>query len=108
VRLETLALGQYTRGGTREVLREVSLRIAPGQVTAIAGSSGAGKTTLLETLAGIRRPASGRVLHEGADPAALRSALGFVPQDWRSPAPWSTRLGCGCRQTRPPARSRQT
>jgi ABC-type multidrug transport system ATPase subunit len=81
VRLETLALGQYARGGTREVLREVSLHIAPGQVTAIAGSSGAGKTTLLETLAGIRRPASGRVLHDGADPAALRSALGFVPQD---------------------------
>jgi ABC-type multidrug transport system ATPase subunit len=54
-------------------------------VVAIVGGSGAGKTTLLEALAGVHPPDAGRVLFDGVDLredlAAVRSVLGYVPQD---------------------------
>ncbi|GHJ36813.1 ATP-binding cassette domain-containing protein [Streptomyces sp. TS71-3] len=71
----------------RPLLRGISLRAGPGELTVIAGSSGAGKTVLLETLAGIRAPAEGRVRYGGvagpqvAEPAGPGAALGYVPQD---------------------------
>ncbi len=55
--------------GSSPVLRDVNLVLPRGTVTAIVGPNGAGKSTLLEILAGVRRPASGRVL--GTAPVAL-------------------------------------
>ncbi|HLU64448.1 MAG TPA: ABC-F family ATP-binding cassette domain-containing protein [Protaetiibacter sp.] len=48
-------------GGTREVLREVTWRIAPGERTGILGVNGAGKSTLLGVVAGTVAPTAGRV-----------------------------------------------
>lgn len=45
-----------------QVLREVSLRVEPGQALCLAGGNAEGKTTLLEIAAGLRRPDSGEVL----------------------------------------------
>ncbi|MET8283070.1 ATP-binding cassette domain-containing protein [Micromonospora sp. NPDC005174] len=70
-------LGQTVRGG-RWVLDDISLTVTPGELVAIIGVSGAGKTTLLETLAGVRRPASGTVSYDDGVPAGM---VGFVPQD---------------------------
>lgn len=77
VGITTNGLGQSARGG-RQILDDVSLAIAPGELVAIIGASGAGKTTLLELLGGVRRPTAGVVTYDGtADPGVI----GFVPQD---------------------------
>jgi ABC-type bacteriocin/lantibiotic exporter with double-glycine peptidase domain len=68
------------------VVRDVSVRIEPGQFVAIVGRSGAGKSTLASLLLGLYLPSSGRVLFDGADLAELdlhsvRNQLGVVPQE---------------------------
>jgi putative ABC transport system ATP-binding protein len=55
-------------GGLRagvDVLRDVSMTAAAGEVTAVVGPAGAGKTSLLHVLAGLDRPASGTVALDG-------------------------------------------
>ena len=69
-----------------EAVRGVSLSIEPGEAVAILGQNGSGKTTLVKHLNGLLRPASGRVLLDGA-PTADRSiadlagTVGFVFQN---------------------------
>ena len=53
--------------GTLEVLRGVSLEVAPREVLSIVGASGAGKTTLLQIIGTLSRPDSGRVEIDGTD-----------------------------------------
>lgn len=76
-------------GGRIQVLREISLALAPGERVAIEGPSGGGKTTLLGLMAGLDRPTQGRVRfadREVPDAAAwtrLRAArIGIVFQDY--------------------------
>ncbi|WP_217570732.1 ABC transporter ATP-binding protein [Streptomyces sp. GbtcB7] len=69
-----------------DVLREVSLEVAPGTRLALVGPSGAGKSTLGRLLAGIYAPRDGRVTLGGAElsrmPAeAVRSHVALVNQE---------------------------
>jgi len=82
IELQGLCL-HYTLGASRiDVLREVTLSVAPGQSVAVAGPSGSGKTSLLLLLAGLEKPASGRVRLAGTDLATLnRDALADLRRD---------------------------
>ncbi|MFD8501594.1 ATP-binding cassette domain-containing protein [Streptomyces sp. NPDC003328] len=80
LRIRAHRVDQDVRGAGR-VLREVSFDADPGRITVIVGSSGAGKSVLLQTLAGLRAPTGGRVLHDGAPPGRPGPRFGFVPQD---------------------------
>ena len=50
----------------RPVLRDLTVRIEPGEHVAVVGASGAGKSTLLGLVLGLRRPAAGSLLIDGA------------------------------------------
>ncbi len=54
------------------VLRDVSLRAAPGTVTALVGPSGAGKSTIIGLVCAFNAPTSGRVLVDRVDLATVR------------------------------------
>jgi NitT/TauT family transport system ATP-binding protein len=56
--------------GSTTVLGGLSFTVAPGEHVAVIGRSGTGKSTLLNLLAGITRPARGRVLVDGHAPGA--------------------------------------
>jgi len=76
------------RGG-RAVVRDVSLQIAAGQVTALLGPNGAGKSTLVLAAGGVLRPRTGAVLLDGTDlagrrPERIRQAgVAIVPEGRR-------------------------
>jgi branched-chain amino acid transport system ATP-binding protein len=68
------------------VVRELSLRVRPGEVVALLGPNGAGKTTTLETIAGLHRPINGTVEVSGHSVggrpahALARTGLALVPE----------------------------
>jgi len=67
-------------------VRDVSLRIEPGQRIAIVGASGSGKSTLARVLLGLCRPEQGQVrfagiASDGIDLRDLRRRVGVVMQD---------------------------
>ena len=61
------------RHGDAVALQAVSLEVAKGELVAIVGGNGAGKTTLIRTIAGMLKPASGSIRHDGAEIGGLPS-----------------------------------
>lgn len=80
----------YRQGdGMITVLKEVNLRIEPGEMVAIIGASGSGKSTLMNILGCLDRPSSGEYRIRGRDTARLspdalaalrREHIGFIFQ----------------------------
>jgi ABC-type branched-subunit amino acid transport system ATPase component len=75
------------RYGPVTAVRDASVSVEDGSLVAIIGPNGAGKSTFVKALAGVLRPAAGRVLLGGEDVAGLpahriaRRGLAYVPQN---------------------------
>jgi ATP-binding cassette subfamily C protein len=70
------------------ILKDVSLKIRPGEFVAFVGGSGCGKSTLMKLMLGFEKPERGAVYYDGQDLATLdlrmvRQQLGVVLQDSR-------------------------
>jgi branched-chain amino acid transport system ATP-binding protein len=59
--------------GDAQALDDVSLAVDEGAIVAIVGANGAGKTSLIRTIAGMHRPASGRITFRDTNIAGLPS-----------------------------------
>jgi len=72
--------------GTSHILHNVSLEMADRELFAVLGRNGAGKTTLLRSITGVKPPAVGSILLDGAEIAKLKShrrawlGISYVPQ----------------------------
>ncbi len=70
----------------RQILKDLSFSVEPGQKVAIVGASGAGKSSLVKLLFRFYDPQSGRICIDGQDISkinqhSLRRVIGVVPQD---------------------------
>jgi branched-chain amino acid transport system ATP-binding protein len=59
--------------GDAQALDGVTLEVKQGEIIAIVGANGAGKTSLIRTIAGMHRPAAGRVVYQGEEIAGWPS-----------------------------------
>lgn len=57
--------------GHRQVLREISLQIAEGEIVTLIGSNGAGKSTTLNTICGVVEKRTGLIEFQGKDISRL-------------------------------------
>lgn len=78
---------RYTADGPW-ILKDISLKIQPGEMVAFVGSSGGGKSTLMRLMLGFDLPTTGAILYDGQDLNSidlrmLRNQLGVVLQTSR-------------------------
>ncbi|MBC6463968.1 metal ABC transporter ATP-binding protein [Actinomadura alba] len=74
--------GGRVRLDGKDVLKDIDLRVAPGDVLAVLGPNGSGKSTLIRALLGLVPMAAGRTEIYGSTPARFRDwkRVGYVPQ----------------------------
>jgi tungstate transport system ATP-binding protein len=83
--IETVDLCQ--KYGGREILKNINLKVEPGEVLALIGPTGAGKTTLLRLIDFLEMPSSGKIYFAGQDASQsqkvrfqMRRRMAFVIQ----------------------------
>jgi ABC-type multidrug transport system ATPase subunit len=76
-----------------EALRNVTLAVPKGRVTAVVGPNGAGKSTLFALALGFIAPSSGQIAINGEDPRAYvrRRGVGYLPERFMLPPEWPVR-----------------
>jgi energy-coupling factor transport system ATP-binding protein len=72
--------------GPQEALKEVSLELRAGEITALMGRNGAGKSSLIKTLVGLIEPSSGSIAIDGFNLKDLKQSershrIGYIPQE---------------------------
>src|SRR5690606_12631181 len=76
----------HTFYGKSHILNGANLEAREGEIVALLGRNGAGKSTFLKTIAGIVKPAEGRLIVRGQDVTGYspwqmaRAGVGYVPQ----------------------------
>ncbi|ASA54554.1 ABC transporter ATP-binding protein [Vibrio gazogenes] len=81
-----LVVTQLSAGyGEKTIVKDLSLKIAPGKITSIVGANACGKSTLLKTLSRLLAPSQGQVLLDGksvhqSPTRTLARTLGLLPQ----------------------------
>ncbi len=90
IALEKVSFGY----GKQEVLTDVSLSVARGEIVTLLGPNGCGKSTLIKVMLGMLKPHHGRVLYDGADVSHLSAKhlareIAYVPQIHKSAFPYS-------------------
>lgn len=83
--IETLGLSKTFKGV--QALKNLNLQVLPNSIFAFLGPNGAGKTTTIKLLLGLIQPTAGSArvfgLDIGRDSVAVRSRIGYLPQDPR-------------------------
>jgi ABC-type nitrate/sulfonate/bicarbonate transport system ATPase subunit len=80
-----------TSAGTRQVLRDVNLKVEQGEFVSIVGAMGSGKSTLLGLLAGLQKADMGTIAIGGEPLRGIRPDMAFVFQNY-SLLPWLSAL----------------
>jgi ABC-type multidrug transport system ATPase subunit len=82
--IEVQALRKAYSRGRIQAVRDISLRMARGEVFGLIGPDGAGKTSVLQVLAGVLRADAGTARVAGVDvlgdPEAIKGLVGYMPQ----------------------------
>jgi polar amino acid transport system ATP-binding protein/putative ABC transport system ATP-binding protein len=81
----------------RDVLRDFSLHVAPGESVCLTGGSGCGKTSLLRAVLGFVPVAGGSIRVDGVTLSphtveAIRRKVAWVPQELSLPAEWVSEM----------------
>jgi branched-chain amino acid transport system ATP-binding protein len=99
--------------GQAQALWDVGLSVNAGEIVSIVGVNGAGKSTLVNTIAGLLRPTSGRILMDGEDVAKVPShticehGIAVVPEGRRILPEMTVRDNLDLGSYRPGARSQR-
>ena len=85
--LEARGLSFRYPGTERPVLKDLDLRVAPGETVALVGANGCGKTTLVKLLTRLYDPTEGEILMDGRDIRSYdledyRAAIAAIFQDY--------------------------
>ena len=91
--IETIELKRVftSPGGDVTAVKDVTLKILPGEFVALTGRSGSGKTTLINLMGGIDQPTNGRVLFDGNELSLMtesditnmrRGKIGYIFQSY--------------------------
>jgi ABC-type nitrate/sulfonate/bicarbonate transport system ATPase subunit len=90
-RIELRHVSKTFLGNGRAVpaLRDISLKVMPGEFVTIIGASGSGKSTLFNLCVGLLEPDEGSIIIDGDEPQNRLGMLGYMPQrdlllPWRS------------------------
>ena len=65
--LKNISFNAVDSDGSKEILRDISLKIFDKKFIAITGPNGGGKSTLAKLIAGIEKPSEGRIFLDGED-----------------------------------------